>query len=223
MKNTLFKLTAISLALFSANSFAEQNNPQPAQQAVEQAQAQTTSAEMVVDSLTGVNYEMDENGEFARIRAVGEAELEIGDRADIRTATQKALMRAKANIAKFLSERVTSEEVLENAQKMTSSTDGQNKQVSRESLETYMENIKNSADALLKGVIVTKTDVNKDQKLVQVEAGISKKTMAAADTLNKGLKTDSTENKNSPTQISIPLNDNGGGREIKKSKNYDNF
>lgn len=174
--------------------------------------------EEVVDSVTGVNYEVNELGEFARIRAVGEAELEIGDRADIRTATQKAQMRAKANIAKFLSERVTSEEVMNNIEKSTTSTDGDQKQISRETISEYTETIRNSAEALLKGVITTKTDINKDEKYIQIEVGISPKTMSAADTLNNSLKKDNSGDSGNGRKIESET-----GREIKKIKNYDSF
>ncbi|MDO9799163.1 hypothetical protein Q7458_07260 [Glaesserella parasuis] len=173
-----------------------------------------------IDSVTGVNYEVDENGEFARIRATGEAELEFGDRRDIRTATQKAQMRAKANIAKFLSERVSSEEVISSLEKSMTNTSGKSKEAIRETIDTYTENIHNSAEALLKGVIATKTDVNKDEKYVQVEVGLSPKTMKAADTLNKGLKEDNSGSLGSSSKETI---DSGSGREIKKVKNYDNF
>lgn len=173
-----------------------------------------------IDSVTGVNYEVDENGEFARIRSTGEAELEFGDRKDIRTATQKAQMRAKANIAKFLSERVSSEEVISSIEKSMTNTAGKSKEAIRETIDTYTENIHNSAEALLKGVIATKTDVNKDEKYVQVEVGLSPKTMKAADTLNKGLKEDNSDSLGNSSTGTI---DSGNGREIKKVKNYDNF
>lgn len=200
MKKFLFTLSTISIAVSSPFVFATET----------------------IDSVTGVTYEVNENGEFARIRSVGEAELEFGDRKDIRVATQKAQLRAKANIAKFLSERVKSEEVMNEVINSMTNTNGQSKEAMRETVETYTESISNSAEALLKGVIATKTDINKDEKYVQVEMGLSPKTMNAADTLNKVLKTDSTEATNEAggaTQII----ESGSGREIKKSKNYDNF
>lgn len=200
MKKFLFTLSTISIAVSSPFVFATET----------------------IDSVTGVTYEVNENGEFARIRSVGEAELEFGDRKDIRVATQKAQLRAKANIAKFLSERVKSEEVMNEVINSMTNTNGQSKEAMRETVETYTESISNSAEALLKGVIATKTDINKDEKYVQVEMGLSPKTMNAADTLNKALKTDSTEATNEAggaTQII----ESGSGREIKKSKNYDNF
>lgn len=202
MKKFLFTLSTISLALSSSFALAEE----------------------IVDSVTGVTYEVNENGEFARIRSVGEAELEFGDRKDIRIATQKAQLRAKANIAKFLSERVKSEEVMNEVINSMTNTNGQTKEAMRETVESYTESISNSAEALLKGVIATKTDINKDEKYVQVEMGVSPKTMKAADTLNKALKTDSTDKESiSGVNGGKQTIENGGGREIKKSKNYDNF
>lgn len=200
MKKFLFTLSTISIAVSSPFVFATET----------------------IDSVTGVTYEVNENGEFARIRSVGEAELEFGDRKDIRVATQKAQLRAKANIAKFLSERVKSEEVMNEVINSMTNTNGQTKEAMRETVETYTESISNSAEALLKGVIATKTDINKDEKYVQVEMGLSPKTMNAADTLNKALKTDSTETTNEKGG-SKQIIESGSGREIKKSKNYDNF
>lgn len=219
MKKFIFNLSAISLALFSNHIWAEQPIPTQLQQVEQAVQSQN---EEIVDSVTGVSYEVDENGQFARIRSTGEADLEFGDQKEIRVATQKAQMRAKANIAKFLSERVTSSEVLDYAEKMATNNQGKNKNSTRETVENYMENIKNSADALLKGVIATKTDINKDEKYVKVEMGLSKKTMAIADTVNNALRTDSTEN-NGDNLSTNGENHNGGGREVKKIKNYDNF
>lgn len=197
MKNTFFILGTMSFAFSSPFAFATEE----------------------VDSITGVQYEVDDNGQFARIRATAEADLEFGDRKDIRTATQKAQMRAKANIAKFLSERVSSEEVMNEIEKSMTNTDGKSKQAMRETISEYTETIRNSAEALLKGVIVTKSDVNKDEKYVQVEVGLSPKTMNAADTLNKGLSTDSTQAEGAGKQTI----DSGSGREVKKIKNYDSF
>ncbi|MBN6710395.1 hypothetical protein JFL47_03985 [Haemophilus haemoglobinophilus] len=215
MKKHLFKLATLTL-LVSPMAMAEQG--------IQANQHNTVAAEQnlntveLVDNVTGVSYEVDENGEFARIRAVGEAELEIGDRKDIRTATQKAQMRAKANIAKFLSERVASNEVLDEIEKQVNNSNGKNKEVSRETLSTYTENIQNSAEALLKGVIATKSEVNKDEKFVSVEMGISLNTLRAADTLGERLKENHADGKKNNSQ-----NLNGGGREVKKAKNYDNF
>lgn len=201
MKKSLFTLSLLSL--FISPLYAEEHE----------------------DSVVGVTYELNEQGEFKNIRSTAEADLEFGDRKDIRTATQKAQLRAKANIAKFLNERITSDEVVENITNTITHTTGQSKEAVRDTVETHTETIKNSAEAWLKGAIVLKTDVNKDEKYVQVEMGISEKTMKAADGLNGALQTDS-----STPASSLPNSGNvtqqieqGSGREIRKAKNYDNF
>lgn len=221
MKKFMFNLSAISLALFSVNALAEQTS-QPQQIQQTQQTQKSSYAEIEDSSLIGVTYEMDENGEVARIRATGEAELVFGDRKDIRSATQKAQMRAKANIAKFLSERVTSEEVMDYAEKIATQNNNQDSNNTRETIENKMETIKNSADELLRGVVTTKTDINKDEKYVQVEVGLSLKSQAAASKLKKSLNTEPSEN-GSFNSSSNGENSNGGGREVKKSKNYDSF
>lgn len=172
------------------------------------------------DSVTGVIYEVDEYGQFARIRSTGRAELNIGDQTDIRLALQKAQMRAKASMTKFLTESVTSNEVIENVVNQTNHADNNSSKATRESVETYMEKIQISASTILKGVITTKTDVNKQDKYVEVEVGYSPKTQNVADTINNNLKTDLSSGNNNATPA---MQSSSEGREVKKAKNYDNF
>lgn len=203
MKKSLLKLSTISLILFS-----------PFVQATE----------IIEVNDNGIYFEIDnDTGEFIRIRTVGEADLEIGDRQDIRIATQKATLRAKTEIAKFLEQRISTSETLDNMVNTITTTTGQNKEVVRESVETIVTNIKNSSEAILKGVIILKTDVNKDEKYVSVEVGTSRKTMKAADSLNESLKTESSEATSPSNKEDAKKIDAGSGREIKKSKNYDDF
>ncbi|MDG6881378.1 Uncharacterised protein [Phocoenobacter uteri] len=176
----------------------------------------------VVDSITGVTYELNDNGEFARIRSSGEAELEFGDRKDIRIATQKATLRAKANIAKFLSERVTSDEVMEEMTKTAANSKNKEKEVTRENVSTYTETIKNSAEALLRGVITVKNDINKAEHYVLVEVGISPKTLAEASFIKEKLADDESK-QNSENNALSSEKKSQQNRIIKKVKNYDNF
>lgn len=202
MKKSLLALSVLSLFLVN-----------PIAQAVEEE-----------DKQTGTYFEIDdETGELIRIRTEGEAELEFGDRKDIRIATQKATLRAKANLAKFLNERVTAADVLDSMVNTMTTTTGQSQEAVRETVENYAENIRNSAESILKGVITLKTDVNKDEKYVLVEVGMSRKTMKAADSANKVLRTDSTETQSSKSKGTSQAIDVGTGREIRKSKNYDDF
>ena len=95
MKNLIFTLVAFTPFFI----FAE-NNVQLNENELE-------------DNVSSVVYELDDNGNFARLRAGSEMDLDIGDRKDIRISTKKAELEAKAKIAKFLSERVNSDEVVE--------------------------------------------------------------------------------------------------------------
>ncbi|WP_439256657.1 hypothetical protein [Lonepinella sp. BR2271] len=181
-------------------------------------------AEAVEDSVTGVTYELNEDGSFARLRSIGEAELEIGDAKDIRTAKIKAQMRGKAKIAQFLKEGISSEESMDNIEKMLTEANGQTKTVNRETVEDFVEKIKVNAEATLKGVVTLKTDVNKDNKTVLVEVGYSPRTQKVADEINNNLNTDLTGGKTSNGTAAGGLSgEQQGGREIRKAKNYDNF
>lgn len=200
MKKMLFTLSALSLAVISPFSLATE--PQSTQ-----VLSQAEATQKATDSITGVVYETDENGQFVRLRSTASAELEIGDAKDIRIATQKATMRAKGNIAKFFGEQVTTEEVLDNLEKSKTSNENGDKKVIREAVESYAEMVKTQANALLKGVIMTKTDVNKADKTVTVEVGLSPRTQKAADAANGKSLEERSNNENETTKI----------------KNYDNF
>lgn len=216
MKKIIFALSALNLALLLAVSFAEQ--PQPTNI------SQTTSNVMEIEEPNiGANAEFDENGNILRLRAVGQAVF--GDSKDIRLATQKATLRAKENLAKYLNERVNTEETIEEiVNEITKNTNNQ-MSATRETITSQVERIQNTADALLKGVIVLKTDVNKAEKIVTVMVGVSPKTAAGADQLNKVLRTDSTQDTNNQgmSNLGSGNDSNDNVREIRKAKNYDNF
>ncbi len=172
------------------------------------------------DNVSSVVYELDDNGNFARLRAGSEMDLDIGDRKDIRISTKKAELEAKAKIAKFLSERVNSDEVVEQIENKLTETQGNQKTVNRKNIENITTTMHNSAESILRGVIVTKVDVNKGEKYVFVEVGYSNKTQRIADGINDNLSNGigNTQTINGSSTI-----DNGTGRDVKKIKNYDNF
>jgi len=180
----------------------------------------------MTDEPTGVSITFDESGsDWEKITSVGESELLFGDKKDVHNATQKATMRAKAAIAKFLNERLKTSEVLEEMTKtLTETSSGGSAKASRKTVETMIEKIENSADAILKGVIVLEQDINKTEKMVSVTVGMSRKTMKAADSLRNTIQKDldAGERKNQETQGAGESGDDSG-RVIKRSKNYDNF
>jgi len=128
-----------------------------------------------------------------QITAVGTGTYDFNDPDDIKDARKEAEMRAKAAIAKFLKEDIASSEGMEEASKKVKSvsSDGttQSTSVSKTSVKTAMESIKNSASALLTGVVVLQ-----DAKIpsgnggsYKVMVGVSSKTTAAATAAANGI------------------------------------
>lgn len=186
MKKLFTALGVLAIAMIALTSFLTENE-------VEQTLSQNQVVQKATNSVTGVVYETDNEGRFTRIRSAATAELEIGDAKDIRIAIQKATMRAKANIVKFFKEDVTSDEVLDSLEKSKKTNQEKGEEnIIRETVESYAAMIKNNASKLLKGVIVTKTSVNKAEKTVEVEVGFSPKTRKMADELNGKVTPSST-------------------------------
>ena len=130
-----------------------------------------------------------------QIIAVGTGVYDFNDPDDIKDARKEAEMRAKAAIAKFLKEDIASSEGMEEASKKVKSvsSDGQNTStsVSKTSVKTAMESIKNSASALLTGVVVLQDakipTPGKDGGTYKVMVGVSSKTTAAANAAANGI------------------------------------
>lgn len=125
-----------------------------------------------------------------QITAVGTGVYDFNDPDDIKDARKEAEMRAKAAIAKFLKEDISTSEGMDEASKKVKSvsSDGQTQStsVSKTSVKTAMESIRNSASALLKGVVVLQDakipNEGKDGGICKVMVGVSSKTTAAATT-----------------------------------------
>lgn len=126
-----------------------------------------------------------------QITAVGTGVYDFNDPDDIKDARKEAEMRAKAAIAKFLKEDISTSEGMDEASKKVKSvsSDGQTQStsVSKTSVKTAMESIRNSASALLKGVVVLQDakipNEGKDGGTCKVMVGVSSKTTAAATTV----------------------------------------
>ena len=130
-----------------------------------------------------------------QITAVGTGTYDFNDPDDIKDARKEAEMRAKAAIAKFLKEDISSAEGMEEASKKVKSvsSDGttQSTSVSKTSVKTAMESIRNSASALLTGVVVLQDakipTPGKDGGTYKVMVGVSSKTTAAANAAANGI------------------------------------
>lgn len=146
----------------------------------------------IKDAPDGAAIKLFPDGAY-QITAVGTGTYDFNDPDDIKDARKEAEMRAKAAIVKFLKEDISSQEGMEEASKKVKSvsSDGQSQStsVSKTSVKTAMESIRNSASALLTGVVVLQ-----DAKIpsanggsYKVMVGVSSKTTVAANAAANGI------------------------------------
>lgn len=175
-------------ALFAQNAVFGQAAQDP------QLQSNAANAEVQaeLDQPDGVAITLKPDGSF-QIFARGTGTYDFNDPDDIKDARRDGTMRAKANLSKFLKEKVASKEGLDEVSKksksMTSDGQVQKVAVSKESVKIATESIRNESDAILTGVITLK-----DQKVprgnggeIQVTVGISSKTLKAAQMAAQGI------------------------------------
>lgn len=145
------------------------------------------------DQPDGAAIFMKPDGSF-QILARGSGTYDFDDVDDVNDARKEATLKAKAALAKFMKEKLSTEEAFASASKKVKSitSDGQTQtaNVSKESIKTNAQLIRSSADAILKGVITLK-----DQKIprkgssgeIQVTVGVSSKTLKAVGKLVNAL------------------------------------
>ena len=165
---------------------------QTAQDPQLQANASNAAVQAELDQPDGVAITLKPDGTF-QIFARGTGTYDFNDSDDIKDARRDGTMRAKANLAKFLKEKVSSAEGLDEVSKKSKSmsSDGQVQKVavSKESVKIATESIRNESKAILTGVITLK-----DQKVprgnggeIQVTVGVSSKTLKAAQMAAQGI------------------------------------
>lgn len=175
---------------------------QAAQDPQLQANAGNAAVQAELDQPDGVAITLKPDGAF-QIFARGTGTYDFNDADDIKDARRDGTMRAKANLSKFLKEKVASSEGLDEVSKksksMTSDGQVQKVAVSKESVKIATESIRNESDAILTGVITLK-----DQKVprgnggeIQVTIGISSKTLKAAQMAAQGIN-QSLQNRDAP-------------------------
>lgn len=165
---------------------------QAAQDLQLQANAGNAAVQAELDQPDGVAITIKPDGSF-QIFARGTGTYDFNDPDDVKDARRDGTMRAKANLSKFLKEKVASseglEEVSRKSKSMTSDGQVQKIAVSKESVKTATESIRSASEAILTGVITLK-----DQKVprgnggeVQVTVGVSSKTLRAAQMAAQGI------------------------------------
>jgi hypothetical protein len=139
--------------------------------------------------------EFDESGNWKIIKT-GEAIVSIDDAKVVKDAKTEATLKAKAAIAHFIKEDLTSETVFNEVVKDASKIQQGQKSVDIESIKTTVTKIRNSANELLKGVTVLGDCYTKNTE-VRVTVGVKSDTIKLADTVAKDMKSNNTTNEKS--------------------------
>lgn len=151
-----------------------------------QQSAATQTVQKDLDEPDGVSLAIAED-ETYQIFARGTGVYDFNDEDDRQEALQEATLKAKANLSKFLSETIATDEGLESLSKkaktLTKSGDVTTAAVTKESVKTTGLAIRNSSQAILTGAITLETKRipgNGDSGTYLVTIGVSSKTVAAA-------------------------------------------
>ena len=141
----------------------------------------------------GVTMRLFSDGRF-QIFAVGTGTYDFDDVDDVLDAQNEATAKAKANLAKFMNESLSTDEKIESMSKKVKTVSAQNGEstasVDKTSVKTALTSIKNSSAALLKGVIVlssSKVPAKGTSGTCRVMVGVSSKTLIAVGKLANGI------------------------------------
>ena len=192
MNKSILTTFAAVLAMTAVSAYAQQQSvaappTSPAQADV--ANLQMTAVQPAIDQVLtepdGVAIALKENGDF-QIFARGSGVYDVSDPSELASARTEATLNAKANLAKFIKEKVSVEEGITDVVQKTKTLQGngqvQTKVAKTEEVKTMAKAITTSAEAILQGVITLR-----EQKApgvgtggqIQVTVGISSKTLEA--------------------------------------------
>jgi len=173
---------------------------------------------------SGAGVVLDQNGEMRKMFASGVAYYDFNDGEEVNEALSEATMVAKANLAKFLQEKISSDESIEKISSkkrdLTKNGTQTNISVTKKSVKTQTMSINNHAKALLTGVIKVCETNNAPTKEIQVVLAVSPKTTAAAskaaNMFNKEIGSRKSveeyaaerQNSNSANSVAYPSNSN---------------
>jgi len=128
-----------------------------------------------IDSVTGVQIKLLDNGNVKEMYSIGEADLaEIDNEAAIQAAFKIAAIRAKAAIVQFIKQRINSNDVVTSLIKSHAYTDNNgHRQVSTEAIEMQRSTITISADEILKELVTLSQKINYAEHKVIVSLGFN--------------------------------------------------
>lgn len=115
-----------------------------------------------------------------RILATGQVSVGMDDIDSIKDAREEATIEAKAIIAKFLTEEIRSDLQIDKLINESKQADGKSVQVNRIELTTRVKSLRNSAQALLRGVVPLGSCYTKARE-VRVTVGLKPETIRAAE------------------------------------------
>ncbi len=188
----------------------------------------------ISDDGLGVQLRFDKNGELLSVKSTYHHPVEFPDRRGISKAYIIAEEKAKANIARFMNQvistsRITNE--LDESQSQSNrnrSNNGESwsKDNSRKVTESLREVTTSSSSAILKGVRILERSYNEKDEEVLVVVGINRESQLGSQQLQSGLAKPSDDNR-------IDRNSNSGsdkasgfpslGSEKRRSTDLDKF
>lgn len=163
-----------------------------------------------------------DDGSF-QIFGRGTGTYDFDDADDLQDAIKEGEMKAKAALAKFMKEKLSTEEAFASASKKVksiTSSDGQTQasNVTKETIKSNSQIIRNSASAILKGVIVLSSEKiprKGSSGEVLVTVGISSKTLKAVGRLVNALE--ATPEQGRPGVVKSTATGNSNKAEIRKA------
>ena len=178
---------------------------------------------------------IDESGNI-KLRATGEDVMKIGDARDKQSCLKRAELKAKADIAKFFKEQITSKEVLDDLSQQTEKAQigngNESETINRDVVIKEATQIQNNAEAALRGVVVIEKIASVETKECSVTVGFNSKTLKVAESATRAMQQSmagDAEAINS-NNISSKTNNNSSGGGIdkaqsssKRSPMYDQF
>lgn len=144
----------------------------------------------------GINVEDVSGG--TKILATASASVSFDDIDAIRDAKDEATLLAKAAISKFINEDISSDESINKAVNETKSMQGDNKENTRNEVIQRVKSLRNSSQALLRGVVVL-GDCYTKSKEVRVSVGLKPETIQSAGTVAGGISKSTASNPSTQT------------------------
>ena len=145
-----------------------------------------------------------------RILATAGVSVSMDDIDSINDAREEATIEAKALIAKFLTEDIKSDSKIDKVVNESKQADGQNVKVDRKELITRVKSLRNSAQALLRGVVPLGSCYTKAREY-RVTVGLKPETIKSAENLAGSIN-------NSLSNQSTPQSGKSGNPSTSNSK-----